>query len=81
MPYASSKRSSTAPHRKNAALPNRSESPYQWRSAQKDNPTQRIIKQAVDVLVRQVEAGKSETLTAYMTAMARFHRYSFLCYP
>lgn len=72
---ASSQR--TAPHRKNTALPNRSESPYQGRTAQKDNPTQLIIKQAVDFLVRQVEAGKSETLTAYLTAMARFHRYSF----
>jgi hypothetical protein len=27
--------------------------------------------------MQQVEAGKSETLTAYLTAMARFHNYSF----
>ena len=67
-----------APHRKNAAQRNnRSESPYQGRTAQKDNPTQLIIKQAVDFLIRQVEAGKSETLAAYLTAMARFHNYSF----
>jgi hypothetical protein len=66
-----------APHRKNAAHPNRSDSPYQGRTAQKDNPTQLIIKHAVDFLIRQVEAGKSETLTAYLTAMARFHNYSF----
>ena len=71
-------RSQTAPHRKNAAQRNnRSESPYQGRTAQKDNPTQLIIKQAVDFLIRQVEAGKSETLAAYLTAMARFHNYSF----
>ena len=69
--------SQAAPHRKNAARPIRSDSPYQGRTAQKDNPTQLIIKQAVDFLVQQVEAGKSETLTAYLTAMARFHRYSF----
>jgi hypothetical protein len=69
--------SQAAPHRKNAAQRNRSDSPYQVRTAQKDNPTQLIIKQAVDFLIRQVEAGKSETLAAYLTAMARFHNYSF----
>jgi hypothetical protein len=69
--------SNATPHRKNAAQRNRSDSPYQGRSAQKDNPTQLIIKQAVDFLIRQVEAGKSETLAAYLTAMARFHNYSF----
>ena len=68
-----------APHNKNAAQPKRSDSPYQGRTAQKDNPTQLIIKQAVDFLIRQVEAGKSETLAAYLSAMARFHNYSFLC--
>jgi hypothetical protein len=66
-----------APHRKNAAQRNRNDSPYQGRTAQKDNPTQLVIKQAVDFLIRQVEAGKSETLAAYLTAMARFHNYSF----
>ena len=69
--------SNAAPHRKNAAQRTRTDSPYQGRSAQKDNPTQLIIKQAVDFLIRQVEAGKSETLAAYLTAMARFHNYSF----
>jgi hypothetical protein len=69
--------SQPTPHRKNAAQRNRSDSPYQGRTAQKDNPTQLIIKQAVDFLIRQVEAGKSETLAAYLTAMARFHNYSF----
>ena len=47
MPYASSKRNRTAPHRKNAALPN--QSPYQERSPQTDNLTLTLIKQAVDV--------------------------------
>ena len=69
--------SQAAPHRKNAAQRNRSDSPYQGRTAQKDNPTQLIIKQAVDFLIQQVEAGKSETLAAYLSAMARFHNYSF----
>jgi antirestriction protein ArdC len=74
MPYTSS---NPAPHSKNAALRNRSESPYQERTTQKDNPTQQLIKQAVDFLLQQLEAGKSETLTAYLAAMARFHAYSF----
>jgi antirestriction protein ArdC len=65
----------TAPHSKNAALP--SQSPYQQRTTQRDNPTQQLIKQAVDYLLQQLEAGKSETLTAYLAAMARFHSYSF----
>jgi hypothetical protein len=69
--------SSAAPHRNNAARRTRSESPYQQRTSQKDNPTQQLIKQAVDYLIQQLEAGKSETLTAYLGAMARFHSYSF----
>ena len=70
--------STAAPHRKNAAQrTERSASPYQQRTTQKDNPTQLIIKQAVDYLIQQLEAGKSETLTAYLGAMARFHNYSF----
>jgi len=78
MPYASSSTAATtAPHMKNAALRSNSESPYQQRSTQRDNPTQQLIKQAVDFLLQQLEAGKSETLTAYLAAMARFHSYSF----
>jgi len=65
------------PHRKNAARRSRSDSPYQQRTSQRDNPTQLLIKQAVDYLIQQLEAGKSETLTAYLSAMARFHSYSF----
>jgi len=76
MPYpVSSTPANIAPHRTNAALP--SQSPYQQRTTQRDNPTQQIIKQAVDFLLKQLEAGKSETLTAYLAAMARFHSYSF----
>jgi N-terminal domain of anti-restriction factor ArdC len=70
--------SNATPQRKNAAQrTERSASPYQQRTTQKDNPTQLIIKQAVDYLIQQLEAGKSETLTAYLGAMARFHNYSF----
>ncbi|HTV05960.1 MAG TPA: ArdC-like ssDNA-binding domain-containing protein [Acidobacteriaceae bacterium] len=66
------------PQRKNAAQPfERSESPYQQRTNPKDNPTQQAIKQAVDFLIEQLQQGKSEMLTAYLTAMAQFHSYSF----
>jgi hypothetical protein len=67
----------TAPHSKNAALRSISDSPYQQHTTQRENPTQQLIKQAVDYLLQQLEAGKSETLTAYLGAMARFHSYSF----
>ena len=78
MPYTnnvSTMRSEAAPHRKNAAYV--SQSPYQQRTTERENPTQLVIKQAVDHLIRQLEAGKSEALTVYLAAMARFHRYSF----
>jgi hypothetical protein len=78
MPYAvSSTAGSKAPHRKNAALTSQCDSPYQQRTSQSDNPTQVLIKQAVDYLIEQLEAGKSDTLTAYLNAMVRFHSYSF----
>ena len=64
-----------APHSNNAALP--SVSPYQQRTTQRENPTKQIIKQAVEFLIEQLEAGKSETLAGYLAAMARFHQYSF----
>jgi hypothetical protein len=67
--------STTAPHSNNAAF--QSQSPYQQRTTQRDNPTQQLIKQAVDFLLQQLKEGKSETLTAYLAAMARFHSYSF----
>ena len=81
MTYAATSTSSnsnhapTAPHRKNAAL--RSNSPYQQRTTERENPAQQLIKQAVDFLLKQLEEGKSEALTAYLGAMARFHNYSF----
>ena len=38
---------------------------------------QQLIRDNVKYLVEQLEAGHSETLTAYLTAMANFHTYSF----
>jgi len=59
-----------APHRKNALQRTRSDSPYQQRTTQRDNPTQLLIKQAVDYLIQQLEAGKSETLTAFQASLS-----------
>ena len=33
----------------------------------------------VQALIEQLEQGQSDALTAYLTAMGRFHNYSFLC--
>jgi hypothetical protein len=41
-------RRNAAPHRKNVAQRNRSDSPYQERTIQRDNPALQLIKQAVD---------------------------------
>lgn len=68
---------SPAPHRKNAAQVNPLNSDRSDNSPERNNPVQQLIKQAVHSLVQQLEAGKSDALTAYLTAMARFHRYSF----
>jgi hypothetical protein len=70
----------SAPHRKNAAPAKLDSHQKPDRSAERNNPVQQLINQAVDSLVQQLEAGKSDALTAYLAAMARFHRYSFLCY-
>jgi hypothetical protein len=59
--------STTAPHSTNAA---------QQRSRQQTT-TQQIIAENVKHLIEQLEQGKSEALTAYLNAMARFHNYSF----
>jgi hypothetical protein len=38
---------------------------------------QEIIAANVKLLIEQLEAGHSEALTSYLTAMSRFHHYSF----
>ena len=38
---------------------------------------QQLIHENVKYLIEQLEAGHSETLTAYLNAMANFHTYSF----
>jgi len=38
---------------------------------------QQLIRENVKFLIEQLEAGHSETLTVYLSAMARFRNYSF----
>ncbi len=40
---------------------------------------QQLIRENVKFLIEQLEAGHSESLTAFLDAMAHFHTYSFLC--
>jgi len=42
----------------------------------KRDEVRRVAREAFDQLVRDVEAGESDTLKAYLKAMGRFHRYS-----
>jgi hypothetical protein len=58
---------SVAPHSTNAAQS----------SNRQQTTTQQIIAENVKHLIEQLEQGKSEALTAYLTAMAHFHSYSF----
>jgi len=44
---------------------------------QKPQTAKEIIAANVKCLIEQLEAGKSDALTAYLTAMSRFHNYSF----
>jgi len=67
----------SAPHRKNAAQSRRENYQRLDRSAERNNPVQQLINQAIDSLIQQLKAGKSDALTTYLAAMARFHRYSF----
>jgi len=47
------------------------------RGSKEKTATQQLIQQNVDLLIQQLEAGRSDALTAYLTAMSRFHNYSF----
>ena len=48
-------------------------------SSPKAQAAKEVIDANVKLLIEQLEAGHSEGLTAYLTAMGRFHTYSFLC--
>jgi hypothetical protein len=69
MNFKSNNRNSnhTAPHSTNAAQS----------GSRQQSTTQQVIAENVKHLIEQLEQGKSEALTAYLNAMARFHKYSF----
>jgi N-terminal domain of anti-restriction factor ArdC len=45
--------------------------------SKKPNTKQELIAANIKLLIEQLEAGKSDALTNYLTAMSRFHSYSF----
>ena len=45
--------------------------------SKKPNTKQELIAANIKLLIEQLEAGHSEALTNYLTAMSRFHQYSF----
>ena len=46
-------------------------------SSCQEKPASQLIRQNVDALIEQLEAAHSKGLTSHLTAMARFHNYSF----
>ena len=46
-------------------------------TSRNENATQKLIRENVDFLIEQLEAGQSDALTTYLTAMSHFHNYSF----
>ena len=44
---------------------------------QQKQTAKEVIAANVEALIEQLEQGHSEALTAYLTAMGRFHNYSF----
>ena len=45
--------------------------------SKKPNTKQELIAANIKLLIEQLEAGQSDALTNYLTAMSRFHNYSF----
>ena len=44
---------------------------------EKKTTAQELIAANIQALIEQLEAGKSDALTAYLDAISRFHNYSF----
>jgi hypothetical protein len=45
--------------------------------SKKPTSKQELIAANIKLLIQQLEAGHPEALTSYLTAMSRFHNYSF----
>ena len=56
---------------------NRNTAPVVIDTPQKQQTAKEAIAANVQLLIEQLEQGHSEGLTAYLTAMGRFHNYSF----
>lgn len=69
MPYTSSRN-----HDANNSNVN---NPASASEKRKPQTPQQLVRENVQYLIEQLEAGKSEALTAYLNAMARFRNYSF----
>ncbi len=41
----------------------------------------KVTNQAIKQLISALNEGRRETLTQYLAAIGRFHRYSLLCVP
>jgi len=46
-------------------------------SKNRNKDTQELVKASIDALVEALEAGHSDALSAYLTAMSQFHNYNF----
>jgi hypothetical protein len=46
--------------------------------SKKPSTKQELVAANIKLLIEQLETGHSEALTNYLTAMSRFHSYSFL---
>jgi hypothetical protein len=78
MEYQSnSNRSSEAFTASNGAASSISSNPASGSNNRKPSPAQQLIRENVQYLIEQLEAGHSEALTAFLDAMAHFHNYSF----
>jgi hypothetical protein len=47
------------------------------KEASRTKNNQELVKASIDALVTALEAGHSDALSAYLTAMSQFHHYSF----
>jgi antirestriction protein ArdC len=47
------------------------------KDSSKNKNNQELVKASIDALVEALEAGHSEALSSYLTAMSQFHNYSF----
>jgi hypothetical protein len=77
-PTARAKTKEEAPMSSAVATINNPVQSSTYQPKQQQRPTAKdLIAENVKALIAQLEAGKSDALTTYLDAMARFHNYSF----